>query len=121
MTFCCENIREAYELIGKAQNTLNWRPEGLGFSDGVAGFFTLNTSTSLKLDKYLSRAQDEMINAFKILNQARNAIDACSCGSERDFYKDRQTELVNEYNNLSSNSANKFSNLKGKFEELMKK
>jgi hypothetical protein len=46
-----------------------------------------------------------MIDAFNILNQVRNKINACSCGIERDLYKNRESELVNDYNNLSGKST----------------
>lgn len=121
MTYCCENIKEAYELIGRAQDKLNWRPEGFSFGDYVAGVLTLNTSSGVKVSNYLKRAIDEMIDAFRLLNQARTAINLCSCGIERDFYKNRESELVNKYNNLSSNSTDKYNGLVDEWNELKEK
>jgi hypothetical protein len=49
MTFCCENTRKAYELMGDAKSVLDWSPEGLGVGGFIAGVLTVNNSTAFKL------------------------------------------------------------------------
>ncbi|CAG8736122.1 22821_t:CDS:2, partial [Racocetra persica] len=112
------NIRKAYELVGKAQNKLNWRPEGLGIGDVVAGVFTLNVVPGVKVAKYLERAISEMVDVSNLLNQAQIEISFCSCKIEKDLYKNRGSELVNDYNNLSNNSTNKYNGLVDRYNDL---
>src|SRR4051794_24138540 len=86
----------------------------MGFGNVVGGILTLNTSTGIKVSNYLSRAIEEMISAFKDLSQARRLVNSCTCGTERDFYKKRESELVSKCNDL----VDKLKDLKGIYDKL---
>jgi len=84
MTYCCNNIQRAYELIGNAKNILNTNISfdgGDAFLTGLtAGFYG-----GVKASKNANEANSRMTNAYNILCEARNAINACSCESSKSY------------------------------------
>lgn len=119
MTYCCENIKRAYELMGDAKNTLNWSPAEAGIGDAVAGFFTANISSVVKLGNYLDEALRRMNNTHNNLCDARNAINICSCGSEKNSIRqnasnlgEKASSLVREYERLKESYDELFDNYK---------
>jgi hypothetical protein len=84
MTYCCNNIQRAYELIGNAKNILD---ANISFSggDGFLTGLTLGGYGVSKATKNANEANSRMTNAYNVLCEARNAINACSCGSSKNF------------------------------------
>src|SRR5262245_44931215 len=107
MTYCCENIRRAYELISDAQNRLDWSPKGPGFGDVVKGFFAINISSVKTLSDYLQEAGNRMVDAYNTLNRVQVEINFCSCGSEKNSIRqnvsslgEKASSLIREYERL---------------------
>jgi len=127
MTYCCNNIQRAKELIVKAGGMLDWN-EDFGASDAFWAGFTLGISSNIKQAGSLKEAERRMTNAYNALVNAQNAINDCSCGSSKEYWKSEENKerqkannLVNEYNNLSSSSREKYNTLAGEWNELKDK
>jgi len=101
MTYCCNNIQKAKDLIVKAGGILSWS-EDFGVGDAFLAGFTFGISSNIKQSGDLKEAQRRINNAYSTLIDAQNAINACSCVS---MYK--YNELVDKLNNLGSSSVDK--------------
>ena len=124
MTYCCNNIKRAYELIGNAKNILDWSAD-FSAGDGFLAGLTLGVSSNIKQSTSIEEAERRMVNAYNTLCDARNAINDCNCASTKDYWKDeenkerqRANNLVNEYNNLSSTSREEYNSLVGRYNDL---
>ena len=101
MTYCCNNIQKAYELIGNAKNILDTNIS-FGGGDAFLTGLTGGIYGGVKASKNANEANSRMTKAYNILCEARDAINACSCVS---MYK--YNELVDKLNNLGSSSVDK--------------
>lgn len=99
MTYCCECIKTANELIVRVGNALNWSSD-LGVGDGILGGLTLGIWSTARAASNVDEAISKMRNAYNILINAQKAIDLCSCGSERSGTIGDYNKLVGEYNVL---------------------
>ncbi|WNE41059.1 MAG: hypothetical protein mread185_000516 [Mycoplasmataceae bacterium] len=84
--------KKIYELMDDAKNKLDWSPSGPRVGDILVGIITLNATSVSKLADYLKTAKGRMDGAYNILCDARNAINNCSCDSDRNYWKDEENK-----------------------------
>jgi len=84
MTYCCDHIRKAHELISSAKSEINWNwkdNRGDALTTVVAGIFTLNSSTIIQATNLLDRGQRKLDRGYSLLGEAQSEINACSCSN----------------------------------------
>jgi len=109
MTYCCDHIKKANELVNSARSEINWHWEesdNTGVGDYFAGAFTLNASWVKKASDLLDKAQGRLSRGNNFLRQAQNEFNACSCAN--------YSELLNRCNRAN----NDFQEYKDKYEDV---